>query len=33
MSYGEPSTIPNIGRITELAEEIVYKHGIIFVSR
>ena len=32
MSYGEPSGIPNSGRVIEVANERVYKHGIVFVS-
>jgi len=32
MSYGEASALPNKGRFARLAEEVVYKHGIVFVS-
>lgn len=32
MSYGEPTTSPNYGRFIRLAEEVVNKHGVIFVS-
>lgn len=32
LSYGEGCALPNTGRFVDLAEEIVYKHGIVFVS-
>ncbi|KAG0562456.1 hypothetical protein M758_9G144800 [Ceratodon purpureus] len=32
MSYGEPTSMPNYGRFVQLAEEVVNKHGVIFVS-
>eukprot|EP01025_Chloroclados_australasicus_P012076 TRINITY_DN154_c0_g3_i1.p1 TRINITY_DN154_c0_g3~~TRINITY_DN154_c0_g3_i1.p1 ORF type:complete len:1355 (+),score=115.99 TRINITY_DN154_c0_g3_i1:491-4066(+) len=32
MSYGEPTSTPNKGRFIEIAEEAVYRQGIIFVS-
>ena len=32
MSYGEGCQVPNAGRFVELAQELVYKHGITFVS-
>lgn len=32
MSYGEPSNVPNRGRLTELFKEIVREHGVIFVA-
>jgi len=32
LSYGEGSVLPNSGRFVELAEQLVYKHGIVFVS-
>ena len=32
MSYGEPSNIPNRGRLIEMCNEIVRKHGVIFVA-
>ena len=32
MSFGEPTTIPNKGRLTELFSEIVNKHGVIFLA-
>ncbi|MFI4874052.1 MAG: S8 family serine peptidase, partial [Blastopirellula sp. JB062] len=32
MSYGGATPIPNVGPLTELHNEIVNKHGIIFVS-
>ncbi len=32
MSYGEPSGSPNQGRFVELANELVYKHGVVFVA-
>ncbi|XP_024379679.1 tripeptidyl-peptidase 2 isoform X4 [Physcomitrium patens] len=32
MSYGEPTSMPNYGRFIQLAEEVVNKHGVIFVS-
>jgi hypothetical protein len=31
-SYGEPTSTPNVGRFIQLANEIVHKHGVIFVS-
>jgi tripeptidyl-peptidase II len=32
LSYGEGCALPNTGRFVELAEELVYKHKIVFVS-
>jgi len=32
MSYGEGSTLPQKGRVVELMEELVEKHGVIFVT-
>ena len=32
LSYGEDSHLPNTGRFIKLTNELVYKHGIIFVS-
>lgn len=32
MSYGEATTTPNSGRFVELAEELVHKHRVVFVS-
>ena len=32
MSYGEPTSTPNGGRIIELVNELVHKHGVIFVA-
>jgi tripeptidyl-peptidase-2 len=32
VSYGEPAALPNSGRIAELINELVYKHGVIFVT-
>eukprot|EP00955_Chlamydomonas_euryale_P015418 165150-Chlamydomonas_euryale.AAC.1 len=32
MSYGEPTSTPNAGRFIDLANELVFKHGIIFVA-
>lgn len=32
MSYGEPSGLPNSGRVIEVANEMVWKHGITFVA-
>ena len=32
LSYGEGCVLPNTGRFVQLAEELVYKHGIVFVS-
>ncbi|GAB4814120.1 hypothetical protein N2152v2_001166 [Parachlorella kessleri] len=32
MSYGESTATPNMGRFIRLAEEVVHKHGVIFVS-
>ena len=32
MSYGEPTSESNHGRFVELAAELVYKHGVIFIS-
>jgi tripeptidyl-peptidase-2 len=32
LSYGEGTCMPNSGRFTELANDLVYKHGIVFVS-
>ncbi|KAJ7534844.1 hypothetical protein O6H91_12G006500 [Diphasiastrum complanatum] len=32
MSYGEPTSVPDYGRFIELADEVVNKHGVIFVS-
>jgi hypothetical protein len=31
-SYGEPTSTPDVGRFIQLANEIVNKHGVIFVS-
>jgi tripeptidyl-peptidase-2 len=32
MSYGEPTSTPNQGRLISLFEEVVNKHGVIFVA-
>lgn len=32
MSYGEPTMLPDYGRFVELANEVVNKYGVIFVS-
>eukprot|EP00879_Flechtneria_rotunda_P025800 GHRR01027447.1.p1 GENE.GHRR01027447.1~~GHRR01027447.1.p1 ORF type:complete len:207 (+),score=90.66 GHRR01027447.1:586-1206(+) len=32
MSYGEPTTRPDVGRAIEVAAEAVNKHGVIFVA-
>lgn len=32
LSYGEGSQVPNAGRIVRMAEELVWRHNIIFVS-
>jgi len=32
MSFGEPTTLPEMGRIAELARELVENHGVVFVS-
>ena len=32
LSYGEGCALPNTGRFVKLAEELVHKHGIVFVS-
>ena len=32
LSYGEGCSVPDQGRFVELAEELVWKHGIMFVS-
>jgi tripeptidyl-peptidase-2 len=32
LSYGEGCALPNSGRFVRLAEELVHKHGIVFVS-
>jgi len=32
MSYGEPTSTPNRGRLVELFAELVDKHGVIFVA-
>lgn len=32
MSYGEPSALNNDGRFVALAEELVHKHNVTFVS-
>lgn len=32
MSYGEGTTVPNSGHFIELAEDLVWKHNVIFVS-
>lgn len=32
MSYGEPSSRSNFGRVLELANQLVWKHGVIFVA-
>ncbi len=32
LSYGEASQIPNAGRIIQMAEELVWRHNIIFVG-
>ncbi|WPT13225.1 Tripeptidyl-peptidase 2 [Picochlorum sp. SENEW3] len=32
MSYGEAASAPNAGRFVRLADEIVHKHGVIFVA-
>lgn len=32
MSYGEPASIPNEGRVADLFSEVVNEHGVIFVA-
>lgn len=32
MSYGEPTSIPNSGRFSNLVKKLINEHGIIFVS-
>ena len=32
MSYGEATATPNAGRFVRLAEELVYKHNVVFVA-
>lgn len=32
MSYGEATATPNAGRFIQLADELVNKHGVVFVS-
>jgi len=32
MSYGEPAAVANSGRIPELINELVHKHGILFIT-
>ena len=32
LSYGEGCSAPNAGRFVELAEDLVYRHGVVFVS-
>lgn len=32
MSYGEATATPNAGRFIRLAQEIVHKHGVIYVA-
>eukprot|EP00051_Salpingoeca_urceolata_P014677 m.187358 g.187358 ORF g.187358 m.187358 type:complete len:1260 (+) comp18155_c0_seq12:47-3826(+) len=32
MSYGEASSVADVGRFIQLAEEVVNKHGVIFVA-
>ncbi|XP_048229293.1 tripeptidyl-peptidase 2 isoform X2 [Ricinus communis] len=32
MSYGEPTLLPDYGRFVDLVNEVVNKHGLIFVS-
>ena len=32
MSYGEPTRLPNQGRIMQLIEEVVHEHRVIFVA-
>eukprot|EP00249_Psilotum_nudum_P018372 c26772_g1_i1 orf=205-4470(+) len=32
MSYGEPTMLPDYGRFVEMANEVVNKHGVVFVS-
>jgi tripeptidyl-peptidase-2 len=32
VSYGEPAALPNSGRVADLINELVYEHGIIFVT-
>jgi tripeptidyl-peptidase-2 len=32
LSYGEGCQVPNAGRIVQLAEELVWRHNIVFVS-
>jgi len=32
MSYGEAASAPNRGRFVRLAEELVYKHNVVFVA-
>lgn len=32
MSYGEPAAVNNKGRFVELANQVVHKHNVVFVS-
>ena len=32
MSYGEPSHLPNRGRLVSLFSELVNRHGVVFVA-
>ncbi len=32
MSYGEPASLPNAGRLSELFSEVVREHGVIFIA-
>ncbi len=32
MSYGEPSSLPNSGRLIDLFSELVHEHGVVFVA-
>jgi hypothetical protein len=32
MSYGEPAARPDVGRVVDVASEVVNKAGIIFVA-
>jgi subtilisin family serine protease len=32
MSYGEPSSRPNVGRVLDIMNELVFKHNVLFVA-